>query len=52
MTEPYLELRRKTAARDRSLREKVMTLEELGLPQIMKDICDKEKGLVLVTGPT
>lgn len=28
MTEPYLELRRKTMARDRSLREKVMTLEE------------------------
>ena len=28
MTEPYLELRRQTMARDRSLREKVMTLEE------------------------
>jgi glutaconate CoA-transferase subunit A len=28
LTEPYLELRRKTMARDRSLREKVMTLEE------------------------
>ena len=28
MTETYLELRRKTAARDRSLREKVMSLEE------------------------
>ena len=28
MTKPYLELRRKTTARDRSLYEKVMTLEE------------------------
>ena len=28
MTEPYLELRRKTMARDRSLHEKVVTLEE------------------------
>lgn len=28
MTQPYLELRRRTAARDRSLREKVTTLEE------------------------
>jgi glutaconate CoA-transferase subunit A len=28
LTEPYVELRRKTMARDRSLREKVMTLEE------------------------
>jgi len=28
LIEPYLELRRKTAERDRSLREKVMTLEE------------------------
>jgi glutaconate CoA-transferase subunit A len=30
VSEPYLELRRKTMARDRSLREKVMTLEEAG----------------------
>jgi twitching motility protein PilT len=30
----------------------VMTMQELGLPGILKDICDKEKGLVLVTGPT
>ena len=29
-----------------------MTLEELGLPPIMKEVCEKEKGLVLVTGPT
>jgi len=31
---------------------KVMTMEELGLPKILKDVCDREKGLVLVTGPT
>ncbi len=30
----------------------VMTLDELGLPAIIKDLCEKEKGLVLVTGPT
>jgi len=30
----------------------VMTMQELGLPAILKDICEKEKGLVLVTGPT
>jgi len=27
-------------------------LEDLGMPQIMKDLCGKEKGLILVTGPT
>ncbi len=31
---------------------KVMTLDELGLPKILKEVCDREKGLVLVTGPT
>jgi twitching motility protein PilT len=31
---------------------KVMTMDELGLPKILKDVCDREKGLVLVTGPT
>jgi len=31
---------------------KVMTMEELGLPKILHEICDREKGLVLVTGPT
>jgi twitching motility protein PilT len=36
----------------RTIPTKVMTLEDLGLPPIMKEICDKEKGLVLVTGPT
>src|SRR6266550_61557 len=26
--------------------------EELGMPAILKQMCDKEKGLILVTGPT
>jgi len=36
----------------RTIPTKVMTVEDLGLPSILKEICDKEKGLVLVTGPT
>jgi len=36
----------------RLIPSKVMTIEELGLPGITKEVCDKEKGLVLVTGPT
>jgi len=44
--------RRGEGAVFRIIPTKVMTLEELGLPSIMKDLCDKEKGLVLVTGPT
>ncbi|MDO3376781.1 type IV pilus twitching motility protein PilT [Geoalkalibacter halelectricus] len=31
---------------------KVLTFEELGLPQVVKDISRKPRGLVLVTGPT
>jgi twitching motility protein PilT len=27
-------------------------MEDLGLPQIFKQLCEKEKGLILVTGPT
>ena len=33
-------------------RLKILTLEELGMPPILKQLCDKEKGLILVTGPT
>ena len=36
----------------RTIPTKIMTLEELGMPQILKELCKKEKGLVLVTGPT
>src|SRR5436190_18762472 len=31
---------------------KVMNLDELGLPHVMKKIADEERGLVLVTGTT
>jgi twitching motility protein PilT len=31
---------------------KVVTLEELGMPKVLKDLAAKDKGLVLVTGPT
>ena len=44
--------RRGEGAVFRTIPTKVMTVEDLGLPNILKDICDKEKGLVLVTGPT
>ncbi len=44
--------RRGEGAVFRLIPTKVMTVEELGLPKILKDICDREKGLVLVTGPT
>jgi twitching motility protein PilT len=40
------------AAVFRTIPTKVLTIEELGLPPVVKDLCDKEKGLVLVTGPT
>ncbi len=44
--------RRGEAAVFRLIPTKVMTLDDLGLPKILKDVCDREKGLVLVTGPT
>jgi len=31
---------------------KILTLEELNLPEVFKDICHYHKGMVLVTGPT
>ncbi|HTM22219.1 MAG TPA: type IV pilus twitching motility protein PilT [Kofleriaceae bacterium] len=31
---------------------KVIPLEELGLPPVISELCDKPRGLVLVTGPT
>src|ERR671912_23728 len=36
----------------RTIPTKVLTLEELEMPSILKQLCDKEKGLILVTGPT
>ncbi len=44
--------RRGEGAVFRTIPTQVMTLEELGLPPIMKELCEKEKGLILVTGPT
>jgi twitching motility protein PilT len=40
------------AAVFRTIPTKVMTIEELGLPSLIRDLCDREKGLVLITGPT
>ncbi len=36
----------------RTIPSTVMTLAELGMPPVLKDLANKEKGLVLVTGPT
>ena len=36
----------------RTIPSKVLTLDQLGMPPILKKLCDKEKGLILVTGPT
>lgn len=43
---------RGTGAVFRKIPTKILTLEELNMPQILSDISRKEKGLVLVTGPT
>ncbi|BAI80579.1 twitching motility protein PilT [Deferribacter desulfuricans SSM1] len=40
------------AAAFRRIPYKVMGFEELGLPPIIKTLCDKPRGLILVTGPT
>ncbi|GAC1410225.1 MAG: type IV pilus twitching motility protein PilT [Actinomycetota bacterium] len=31
---------------------RIKSVEELGLPQVISDLCRREKGLVVVTGPT
>jgi twitching motility protein PilT len=36
----------------RTIPTKVVTLEELGMPPILKEVCKRERGLVLLTGPT
>ncbi|MFB3122511.1 MAG: type IV pilus twitching motility protein PilT [Candidatus Binatia bacterium] len=40
------------AAVFRTIPEKILSLDELGMPRIMKEFCQREKGLVLITGPT
>jgi twitching motility protein PilT len=44
--------RRGEAAVFRVIPSEIATLEELGMPPILKDVCRRERGLVLVTGPT
>ncbi|MBI2997506.1 MAG: type IV pilus twitching motility protein PilT [Deltaproteobacteria bacterium] len=36
----------------RTIPTTILTLEQLSMPKIMKELCQREKGLVLVTGPT
>src|SRR5256885_646433 len=40
------------AAVFRVVPSQVKTLDELGMPKILKDLCDRDKGLIVVTGPT
>ncbi|MGH7803835.1 MAG: type IV pilus twitching motility protein PilT, partial [Candidatus Binatia bacterium] len=44
--------RKGEAACFRTIPTEVVTLEKLGMPPVLKDLCDKERGLVLCTGPT
>jgi twitching motility protein PilT len=48
----YFEQRRGVGAVFRVIATKVPTLEELKGPAILRDLASKERGLVLVTGPT
>jgi twitching motility protein PilT len=36
----------------RTIPTKIPKFDELGLPQVLRNLCEEEKGLVLVTGPT
>lgn len=36
----------------RLITKRIRTFEELGLPPILKDFCDKDSGLLIITGPT
>jgi twitching motility protein PilT len=36
----------------RSIPYEIRTFEELGLPSVIEKLCDKPRGLILVTGPT
>jgi twitching motility protein PilT len=44
--------RRGEGAVFRTIPTKILPLEQLGMPPILRALCEKEKGLVLVTGPT
>ncbi len=36
----------------RQIPDKILSIEQLGLPPIVRSLCDYPKGLILVTGPT
>ncbi|ODN30699.1 type IV pilus twitching motility protein PilT [Fervidobacterium thailandense] len=36
----------------RLITKRIRTFEELGLPPILKDFCDRDSGLLIITGPT
>ncbi|MCS6292614.1 MAG: type IV pilus twitching motility protein PilT [Nitrospira sp.] len=36
----------------RNIPTEILPLEKLGMPPTLRQLCDKEKGLILVTGPT
>jgi twitching motility protein PilT len=36
----------------RNIPTEILPLEKLGMPPVIRQVCDKEKGLILVTGPT
>jgi twitching motility protein PilT len=40
------------AAVFRTIPAKILTLEDLGMPPVVKDMCKVKRGLLLVTGPT
>jgi len=44
--------RRGEGAVFRTIPAKILTLDQLGMPAVMKDLCRGERGLILVTGPT
>ena len=44
--------RKGEAAVFRVIPTKIFSLDELGMPRVVKELCIREKGLILVTGPT
>ncbi len=48
----YFEQRRGIAAVFRIIANRIPTLDDLGTPRVLKDLAMKDRGLVLVTGPT
>ena len=44
--------RKGEAAVFRTIPTKILSLDQLGMPSVMRELCRKEKGLILLTGPT